>query len=318
MLIVTKLHGVALISDQGFGARHIGVPTCGAMDKLTLRLLNGLLGNAPEAAAVEVMGSVSFYVDQPGVAILGPTGAQAKLNGSIVHSGQVMSLSVGDVLQVLPSQCGLWSLLALGSGVDGKCLFGSRSKSLALGGGISSAGSPYGPLRLGERIGVTAGLEPEASFQGRASLPGMGWFAQALPEIFFVKGPEWPVEQNPSELGFIACMNPLSNRMGYRLDFVGNRPTVKEYDLRSYPTQPGLIQCPPDGRPIVLMADCQTTGGYPRLGFVPEAELWKIALLKPGQNVRFEAISLSMACKLNNKMKLLEQRYCNCTGFDKQ
>lgn len=309
MLTILKLHGCALLVDQGFkSGRDIGIPTGGAMDKLGLRLLNILLGNKVDEVGLEVTGSLSALVEAEVYLCAGPVGANVKLNDHPIGSGTVVKLMRGDRLWVGPSTSGVWTTLAFSAGFERRVWNGSKGSSMPL----AECKADFRQLKVGDQLNfnrqpsVGKAIEPKSI---RASLPGMGWQAEILPTVHFVAAHEFEKIGLEAGVEFIATMSPVSNRMGYRFDCSRAQWKQMPASIRSYPTQPGLIQLPPDGKPVVLMADCQTTGGYPRLGFVPDGELWKVALLKPGQSALFKQIDIQEACNINSKAVKLEARF---------
>ena len=127
-----------------------------------------------------------------------------------------------------------------------------------------------------------------------------GAAATAVPSIRVVKGPQSSFFSDEAERAFTGTefvLTPKSDRMGFRLE--GAKLTLREpIEMISEGVSFGTIQVPPDGNPIILMADCQTTGGYPKLAQVASVDLPLLAQLMPGQMMRFELISLDFAQQL--------------------
>lgn len=309
MIEVLRAGILTSVQDLGRpGYRHLGIATAGALDTLALEVGNRLVGNAPQAAAVEVtMGPTALrFTQATRVAI---TGAQfdVSLDGKPVYSWWSLPVHAGQELVLHGAVRGMRCYVCVRGGIDVLPMLASRSTDLcARFGGLGGRA-----LREGDRLAV--GIAP--------ARPRAGIALEAPP--FGVKAPQWcrfasaghePVRRGkhlagaeravsirvlrgPEYESFAADahdslwsdewrVTPQSNRMGYRL--AGTALMCEaQGELLSHAVLPGTIQVPPSGQPIVLLADGQTTGGYPRIGAVIQADLWKLAQLRLNGSVRF-------------------------------
>ena len=121
-----------------------------------------------------------------------------------------------------------------------------------------------------------------------------------IPSVRVVRGPQWPLFADAAQHAFTAAefvLTPSSDRMGYRLEGA-NLATREPIEMISEGVSFGTIQVPPDGNPIILMADCQTTGGYPKIAQAASVDLPLLAQMMPGERMRFELIPVDVAQQL--------------------
>jgi antagonist of KipI len=277
------------VQDQGrFGWQSHGVPVGGAVDGVALAMANVLVGNPADAAALEWArrGPVLRFLSERLVAVTGvePEGWPA-WRPRLVRAGETI-----DLRQV--GERGMRGYLAIAGGIDVPPVLGSRSTCLAGGfGGLRGR-----TLRAGDQLVVG---EPKVTLARPGWYAALAWEERA-PEVTVVRvvpGPQadrfarwsWRVF---TESTFRAL--PESDRMGLRLE--GATLTIEEpVEMISAAVAPGAVQVPPDGQPIVLLADRQTLGGYPQIGYVITADLPKLAQVRPRGRVRFEEVSLDEA-----------------------
>jgi 5-oxoprolinase (ATP-hydrolysing) subunit C len=277
------------VQDLGrTGWRHLGVPSGGAMDSLALQQANALLGNAPGAAALEFVGGqirIRFerdtWVMQAGALFaLDIDGKpQAPYLRRFVRAGQCLRLQ--------GPMTGQFGLLAVQGGLDLPMQMGSRATLMRAGLG----GHEGRALRAGDRLplGPAQGLQRSVGLHPSVSDGLLG----------LLPGPEWGQLDTDSRTAFWQAdwaLLPQSDRMGLRLS--GPKLRRQGFDLLSYAAFPGLVQLPPDGLPIVLAVDAQTTGGYPRIGQIIASDLWKLAQLRPGDRLQFAPVDLDTARQL--------------------
>jgi 5-oxoprolinase (ATP-hydrolysing) subunit C len=291
--------GVAnAVQDRGrINHRAIGVPVSGAADTVLLACANRLLGNADDAAGIEMplMGPTLEAHDRP-VHVAWAGAVQPKLvraDGSALglqaHRG--VRLQPGEQLRVGVVGSGV-AYLAVQGGVLVESMLGSRSTYARAGlGGVQGrallAGDalPCGDASHGDLIGTAFAHE-----QGPIRLlQGPQWDAFTAASWDVLMQTEWLVSRQ-------------SDRMGLRLQHASEsaNPNAKLQHLRSADicsegVAPGSIQVPGDGLPIVLMVDAQTVGGYPKIASVIGADLPRLAHLRAGQRLRFAAVSLDEA-----------------------
>ncbi|MBP0622056.1 biotin-dependent carboxyltransferase family protein [Cupriavidus consociatus] len=307
MIEIIRPGALASVQDLGrTGFRRIGVGSCGAMDTLAVAVGNRLLGNAPECAAIEFTlgrAAVRFHADMR-VALAGAE-CGATLDGTPVWSWHAFDVHAGEILVLPPARGGTHAYLCVAGGIDVEPVMGSRSTDLkAAFGGLDGRA-----LQEGDRLPV-----------GRAGLPADGdWIgvqapAWALPAdldgkataVRMLPGPEYEDFEKESQQALWQSdwiVTPNSNRMGLRLNGPAlARRAERSADLLSHGVVPGVMQVPPAGQPIALMADAQTTGGYPKIGVVIGADLWRLAQVPLGAAVRFVPVTLAQAAAAQTEL----------------
>jgi 5-oxoprolinase (ATP-hydrolysing) subunit C len=310
MIEVLRAGILTSVQDLGrAGYRHLGVATAGALDTLALEVGNRLVGNAPQAAAIEVtVGPTALrFTQATRVAV---TGAEfgATLDGEPVHTWWSLPVRAGQELVLHGAKRGARGYVCVRGGVDVLLMLGSRATDLCANfGGLGGRA-----LREGDRlaIGTLAARRPGAAIPVDAPSFGVKapeWcrFAaiaheparrgkhaagaeRAVP-IRALRGPEYDSFTDSAQEALWSDewrVTPQSNRMGYRL---AGRTLAREsrLELLSHAVLPGTIQVPQNGQPIVLMSDAQTTGGYPRIGSVIRADLWRLAQVRLHGSIRF-------------------------------
>jgi len=280
------------IQDRGrFGFRHMGITVSGCLDPLLARCANVLAGNAPEpdCACIEIraVGPKLQVTSGPvRVALAGEISATLHAAGGdtlAVAPWKSITLTTGDVLAVATLPGGV-AYLALAGGVDSPLQLGSRSTyERALIGGIGGRGIVVGN-RLACRIVAGAQDERQAP----------RWRLDDDP-IRVVLGPQRNHFKHQALAVFLGSDYVVTNqrdRMGMRLE---GQPlahiSAAAADIVSDGVTPGAIQVPGNGQPIILLADCQTVGGYPKIATVIRADLPRLAQLHSGQSLRFAAVS---------------------------
>lgn len=274
------------------GLGRWGVSPCGAMDPLALTLANLLVGNRAEAAGLEVTAQGPDLVfDRETTFALAGADLSATLDGTRVAPGQAQRAHAGQTLKFGARVQGARAYLAVAGGLG-------RSARAFRGSAATDIGAGLGGLEgRALRAGDVLELEPQPPFQERAVRGEWARWYQPPDVVRFI--PE-PGSQLPSEAraGFEAAafrISSRSNRVGYRLEGPA-LPSSSAGGLQlSEPVAPGAIQLPPDGHPIVLMSDRQTTGGYPRLGHVIRADVPRLAQRWLGDSVTFRAVTLDEA-----------------------
>jgi KipI family sensor histidine kinase inhibitor len=278
---------LATVQDLGRpGLGHLGVPRSGAADAASLRRANRLVGNPEGAAGLELtLGrAVLRFAEEAEVAV---TGAPAPVTvreggeaGQPADHGAAFLVPAGGTVQVGAAAAGLRVYLAVRGGVDVPPVLGSRSADLR-----SGLGPP--PLRPGDRLPVGAPPEPPAAGAGGAApaRPPAGGAAT----IRVIPGPrdDWFAAEALGRLcGSDYTVTPASDRTGLRLDGPA-LPRARRGELPSEGVVTGALQVPPNGRPILLLADHPTTGGYPVIAVAATADIGLAAQLRPGRRVRF-------------------------------
>ncbi|HET8623910.1 MAG TPA: biotin-dependent carboxyltransferase family protein [Gemmatimonadales bacterium] len=268
MITVVRAPPFATVQDLGrYGHRAAAVPVSGAMDPVSLARANGLVGNEPGLAAVEWgIGAGSLRL-APNT-VVGWAGADVSIRRE------------GDMLTVTAFRSGAWLYIAAQGGIDVPVVLGSRSTYLP-----GSFGGLEGRLlRAGDRLPTGRANVGRADRDTVTQAPTFGASAFEI-----VPGPDRHLLHDRVWKEFLETEWTVSravSRAGYCLD----GPVLAfeaSADLPSAPVCPGAVQVPPGGRPIVLMPDGPTVGGYPRIAVVVSGELSRLAQRRPGEPVRF-------------------------------
>lgn len=280
------------VQDRGrFGYQQMGVPISGALDDFAFRVANLLVGNPPEAAALEItlLGPRLEMLDPADVAL---TGARMKLtcNGVALENWQSHRVQSGDVLEVHQVQAGCRGYLAVGGGVAVPRVMGSCSTYVGgrLGGfqGRSLAAGDVLAAGPGTLLPKVRRLAPE-------------WIPD-LPEEIVLRAIPGPQDDFFDQglatlLGETFMVSAKADRMGYRLQGppIELKPGMP-LSIVSEPSMPGGIQIPADAQPIVLLVE-QTVGGYTKIATVISVDLPRLAQATPGDRVRFARVDLAEA-----------------------
>lgn len=289
------------VQDLGRPAwRSSGVPLSGATDVLSHSMANALLGNPDSDATLEIAsGGLRAQVEQGGWAAHCGLGGSLSVDGVEIGSGRTLYLPEGAVLHIRATATGNFSYLATAGGWDVPEVLGSRSTCLAAGfGGLEGR-----PLQAGDtlssREATHAAIFSQKSqfWKSRWYAPPMSWRAVSTVVIGALPGPEhgwWAAEQRRFFEEKPFQITPQHDRMGVRL-LSADAAALRLSDgtasaMLSTAVAPGTVQVPPDGCPIVLLADAQTTGGYPRIAQVAAADLPLLAQVPTGQVIRFQMI----------------------------
>ena len=282
------------IQDQGrWGHQSSGVSVSGALDQVSHRVANLLLGNAADAATLEVTlaGPELRFEQETRVAVTGAD-LSATIDGAPAPLGTATTCRPGSVLRFGERRLGARAYVAFDGGIDVAPVIGSRATHIgaALGGldGRALAAGDLLPLGPGVRprrsLSYVKGPDPTARVIGGARL-------RVLP------GPQGDFFPE-STLALLEharfIVTPESNRMGYRLSGVA-LPRIPNREMISDAALVGGIQVPASGKPILLMSDRQTTGGYPQIAIVITADLPLAGQLAPGDWVEFVRCSRAEA-----------------------
>ncbi len=291
-LLVHHTGPQALFQDLGrHGHASQGVSASGAMDKGALRSANRLVGNAPDTACIEIAGG-GFEIEAGGDSVVVVTGADATIQLTTTHgsrrslpSHQAFALCHGDRLSLAEPRAGLRSYLAVRGGFEVAPVLGScSSDTLAqIGPPAITAGDrlPIRPVTHGAVVG-----EPEAP---SPALPS----AHETVTLDVVMGPrtDWFTAEAVARLSSQSwTVTPQSNRIGLRLHGEQALARINTAELPSEGTVIGAIQVPPNGQPVLFLADHPLTGGYPVIGSVAPHHLALAGQLPVGACVRFRAI----------------------------
>ncbi|ABV34624.1 UreA amidolyase related protein [Shewanella sediminis HAW-EB3] len=293
------------VQDLGCtGYRHLGITTGGALDRHALILANRLLGNSDASAGIELTsGIVELKFNCDTWFVLTGANYRISIGQRDIWCNWRNKIRAGETLTLRGPKSGMRAYLALEGGIvdgiEGEIRDGSpetnnklRLKSDSLLGDRFS-GVLGAVLKDGDRLAL--GQAGAISKPIGAVQRGYSNEIRALP------GPEMPLFSEESKKAFWNSSWQLtneSNRMGARLSGI-TLSLAQQQDMESHAVMPGAVQVPPAGQPIVLLADSQTTGGYPKIATVIEADLWKLAQTRPGEEVRFVHVSPNQADDAN-------------------
>jgi antagonist of KipI len=305
------------VQDLGrTGLREFGISLGGALDPHALRVANLLVGNAESDAGLEItFGGLRLrFADERIVAWCGGDFA-ARIGSVPLLAGHPALVRSGEEFSIDSPVIGCRAWLAISGGIDVPIVLGSRSGDLRAGfGGIRGR-----PIRDGEEIplgknpaGAIGLIEKLRSKKIAAWKPSHDWSSPARrePTLRYIRGADAD-RCAPAALELFSSgrfhVSPDSDRMGVRL----NGPTLErtsDVDLISEAVAPGTVQLPPSGKPILLLNDCQTIGGYPKIAHVITVDLAIAAQLRPADTVRFQEVSLADAHRaLAERQNHLEQ-----------
>lgn len=265
------------------GLRHQGVPYSGAADPLSLALANRLVGNPLSAPGVEMSLSGAAFLARSRLTVA-VTGAESEVRaaGRRTAMHRLVELRAGDTLEIGPAIGGARSYLAVAGGIDVPDVLGSASTYLPA--GIGGFGGRA--LKEGDelQVGVPSGESP-ADATPRNFRPRFG---DAV-TLRTVRGREFALLDEAGQAALYAeayAVSPRNDRMGLAVE--GPKLRVRSTGrLTSRPVFPGTLQCPESGELFLLGADCQTSGGYPRVAEVIRGDRFLIGQLRSGSRLRF-------------------------------
>lgn len=285
------------VQDRGrHGYQAFGMPVAGAVDEYALRIANILVGNQEGAAALELT------LLGPQLKVLAPiklalTGADlgAEINGQEFPRWETVAVKSGDEIAFTAAKSGCRAYLAVAGGIDVPEVMGSRSTYLRgkIGGLDGRA------LKAGDHI--AAGSQREKNIpSGTRLAPALIPTYQPKITLRVILGPQENHFTSAGQDTFLQseyAVTTEADRMGYRLE----GPTIEHLagaDIISDGIPLGAVQVPGHGLPIVMLADRQTTGGYPKIADVCSVDLDRIGQAKPGDKIRFEPITVSESIQL--------------------
>jgi biotin-dependent carboxylase-like uncharacterized protein len=281
-LCVVRSGALTTVQDEGRpGHAHLGVPRSGALDRPAAALANRLVGNPSDAALLETTlnGCALRPRSTVTVAVAGAP-CPVTVDGRPAAWGAPVRVPVGALLDVGSARAGLRGYVAVAGGVAVEPVLGSRSTDLLSGLGppplTDGMVLPLGrPDALHARVDVVPHTAPPTELVLRVTLgPRDDWFTAAALRTLTTGGYQ---------------VSSASNRIGLRTEGPSLERAVSG-ELPSEGMVLGAVQVPPDGRPVVFLADHPTTGGYPVIAVVRESDLAAAAQAVPGTPVRFTVV----------------------------
>lgn len=297
------------IQDLGrYGYQKYGVIASGGMDVYALRLANILVGNEQTEAVLEItMLGPSLQINED--LLLAITGGDLSpvVNGRPVPLWRPVYVKKGSILSFGVCKSGCRAYLAIAGGYQIVEIMGSKSTYLraGIGGYQGRALQAADVLEINAPVAQAARFKQYFAQQAGGDITAPAWHAdagyirQALPVavIRVIRGEQFELFAAESVEQFrqaIFQVSTQSDRMGYRLTGVSLQ--LKEpVEMISEAVSLGAIQVPPDGNPIILLADRQTAGGYPKIAKVALVDVDKLAQIKPGGKIRFKEITVDQA-----------------------
>jgi 5-oxoprolinase (ATP-hydrolysing) subunit C len=312
-LVISSIGPASSVQDGGrFGAQRYGLTPSGAMDRLGLAAANCLAGNTPLAPAVEIGPYGASFIARDGAVRVALSGAarSGDIGSRSVAWDSSVILADGETLKLGMARGGSFSYLAIEGAIKGEPTFGSFAVNARVG-----LGSPYPrPLQAGDELSVSAA---SPGSERRIDLP-----VQAAGPIRVALGPQND-EFSDEAIGLFLdsewSISATSDRMGYHLD----GPVIKHqygHNIVSDGTVNGSVQVPGNGKPIVLMSDRGTSGGYPKIATIITADFGRFAQIPAGKAFRFRAVSVedaqAEARKFAELLRTLPDRLGSIEGSD--
>ena len=300
------------VQDLGrHGFQDVGVPVSGPLDRMAFTLANALVGNPDNTPALEmILQGVTFDVtiEAARLAVVGGEGGlRVGIGGGrFIPSGQSVQVAKGERVQVLPFKNTAAGYLAIEGGIAVPPCLGSASTYIR---------GPFGglngqPLKAGDFVPLAVAnvstrpeLALDEAFDPRKGDP-----------IRVVLGPQQDYFSDAAIASFLSTtyiVSQKADRMGYRLDGPKLKH-IKGYDIVSDSIVTGSIQVPGTGQPIILLADAQTAGGYPKIATVISADISLIGRRGPGSRIRFTAVTQEQAEQIQrDQTSALKRRIAN-------
>ena len=296
MIKVIKSGIQLTIQDLGrVGFRHLGVSRSGSLDTYAHIIANRLLNNTDNAAVLELtVGLCELQFQCDTVIALHGADLKATLDGHPLYPGWSYPIKAMQTLKFATGRGGSRAYIAVKGGIECPEVMGSKSTDL----GAAIGGFNGRALQSGDVVAISPYTKPWLCNKGALTPPKRNIIRLHV-------GPHY--ELLPPECINAFCdtaftINPNSNRMGVRLDHKNADIMQHTLSLPSVAVAPGSIQLPPDGNPIVLLNDGQTTGGYPLIAHVIEADLHQFAQFRTADPITFKFVSLEQANAAKNKL----------------
>jgi biotin-dependent carboxylase-like uncharacterized protein len=286
------------VQDAGrFGFMDSGFSPSGALDGFSYRLANFLAGNSPQEAALEMtLCGASFLFNSASVAALTGADMQPLLNGKPIGMNRAFSVAAGDILHTTFAAAGVRAYLAVTGGFDIEPVLGSRSTNLkaAIGGFMGRKLSAKDVIPFRFTVNSLPDIEQRVFDAEKSAFPIRGAYTQQTPLTLHIVQGNQASYFTPAGIDTfyhsVYTVQADSDRMGVRLEGASVE-SVGGTDIVSDGIAEGAVQIPGSGKPIILLKDRQTTGGYAKIGAVITEDLWRLSQAPPGSAVRFERMS---------------------------
>jgi antagonist of KipI len=304
-ILVLKPGFLTTVQDLGrIGYQRFGMPVAGAMDGFACRAANRLVRNADMAAVLEItVGGPMLVFERDAVIALTGGDLSPGLDGVALPMWTSVAVSAGVRLSFGRPVNGARSYLAVAGGLDVPLVLGSRSTHLR-----SRTGGFHGrALITGDRVSWGVPRHGDLVHRERSIPASLRPAYPGHPQLRMILGPQRDAFDRHA-VGVLTesryTVSPDSDRMGYRL----SGPSLAHCgagEMISDATPIGSLQVPPNRQPILLMADRQTTGGYPKIAVVISADLPLAAQVMPGQTLTFAEVTVARAHALAREQEAL-------------
>jgi len=292
--------------------RTYGISVSGAMDPWSLRLANILVGNDEGEAALEatmIGPKLKFQAD--GVIAITGGNLSPSINGKFVPMWKALRVRKGDQLDFGSCQDGCRTYISFAGGISVPKVMGSRSTYLR----ANYGGYEGRALKAGDSVPIGESRFHFDDLYGRKLLPEYIPDYKSSRPVRFIWGPQDKAFSKEVLETFTSTPYTVSNesdRMGYRLQGESLKHITGADIISEFQTA-GAIQVPGNGQPIILMADCGTSGGYTKIGCIIGVDMPYIAQKKPGDQILFQAVDVTYAQELWKKQEKLmaDLRLCN-------
>ena len=299
------------VQDRGrSGFQDVGLPASGPLDRVSFRLANALVGNAPDTPAIEMLlqgPTLKVAADSVRIALAG-SNAEIEIRSGTprrIPAGQSVTLVRDDVFRVGVLGDSVCAYLAIEGGPDLAKVLGSASTYPR-----GRIGGLHGRrFQRGDVLPLKAGRVAARAERALAKPLDLGLDQP----IRVILGPQADYFTDEALRAFLESeytVSPQSDRMGFRLEGP-QLAHAKGYNIVSDGIVTGSVQVPGSGKPIVLMVDNQTTGGYPKIATVISADIPIVGRRKPGRTIRFKAVEVSEAERLRRHQEAAIERACS-------
>ena len=318
-ITILKPGMMSSLQDLGrWGFQQFGVPIGGAMDKVSATLANIICGNDENEALIEMtLHGASFMFNEAAYCAIVGGGCKAFAGDDELPFNRLLWIPAFSIIRTTAHAQGCRSYLAVSGGFNVKKVLGSASTYTSSGiGGLDGRNLVTGDMLSFKREQV---LQAASSLKMLPSGIGIShWHTADLVSemstvliVHAIKGPEFDLFNSASRENIFTSefsISSQSNRMGYRLE--GKKFALEQKtEMVSTAVTTGIVQVTHQGDPIILMADAQTIGGYPRIARICAADIPLLAQTRPGVNIRFKEIDEEESedrCKeLRGKIKKL-------------
>ncbi len=281
------------VQDLGrFGYMESGFSPCGVMDSFSAKLANILVDNSEYDGVLEmtVLGITACFEEDNIIAITG-AGFEPKVNGIVVPLNTAVRVSAGDILNCGTAKTGCRGYLSVAGGLDVQPVMGSMSTNLK----CKIGGYQGRKLVAGDAIPLRHPQDRLYAMESRKLT--VKPLSHEVKTIHVILGPQDDYFSEAGKGTFLSetyTVTAESDRMGIKLDGA-SVDSVNGVDIISDGIALGSVQIPSSGKPIIMMADRQTTGGYAKIATVITADIPILAQMRPGDTLKFEAVSIEYA-----------------------